>query len=118
MPKYSGKIGFAKQSETSPGVWEDEIIERNYRGDILRNTYRWDTSDKLNDDLNITNSISIVADSFLLENAYAIRYVTMLGARWEGGSIDTSQPPRLILAVGGLYNGSTVEETGVPQDSM
>lgn len=104
MPKYSGLIGFAKSEDRGDGVWEDKIIEKKYRGDILQNRYRWDTHDKVNDDFNITNSLSIVSDSFLLDNAYAIRYVTLLGARWEINSLEV-KPPRLLLYIGGLYNG-------------
>lgn len=104
MPKYSGLIGFAKSTDHGDGVWEDEIIEKKYRGDILQNRHRWDTHDKVNDDFNITNSLSIISDSFLIDNAYAIKYVTMLGTRWEVNSLEIKSP-RLILYIGGLYNG-------------
>lgn len=62
MAKFYGKIGYAVRMEIRPGVWDDEITEREYFGDLLRNTSRYQTSDKLNDDVNISNEISIVAD--------------------------------------------------------
>jgi len=41
MAKYYGVIGYAIQKETAPGVWEDTIIEKNYRGDVILNQQRW-----------------------------------------------------------------------------
>ena len=49
MAKFYGKIGYAVRMEIRPGVWDDEITEREYFGDLLRNTSRYQTSDKLND---------------------------------------------------------------------
>lgn len=41
MAKYYGKIGFCVTAESAPGVWaEDEIEERNYYGELTRNTRR------------------------------------------------------------------------------
>lgn len=109
MPKYAGKIGFAKQVEVAPGVWDDSIVERTYRGDILRNTNRWETRDKVNEDFNISNSVSVVADSFIYENSYAMKYLTLHGVRWSIGSFE-EKPPRLIINIGGLYNGPEPED--------
>ena len=64
MTKFFGKIGYAMTQETKPGVWTDQIIEHEYYGDLLRNSYRFQTSDKVNDDVSIANEFSIIADSF------------------------------------------------------
>ena len=53
--KYYGQIGFADTVETVPGVWSNQIFERNYYGDLVRNTRRLSSSDKVNDDINISN---------------------------------------------------------------
>ena len=55
MTKFFGKIGYAMTQETKPGVWTDQIIEHEYYGDLLRNSYRFQTSDKVNDDVLIAN---------------------------------------------------------------
>ena len=104
MAKYYGAIGFATNIETSPGVWEDQVTERQYFGDLIRNTRRLQTADKLNDDIMITNQISIVGDPYIFDNIYAMRYATFGKARWKITSVDV-QYPRLILEIGGLYNG-------------
>lgn len=104
MAKYYGAIGFATNIETSPGVWEDQITERQYFGDLIRNTRRLQTADKLNDDISISNQISIVGDPYIQENIYAMRYVTFGRAKWKISSVEV-QYPRLILEIGGLYNG-------------
>lgn len=103
--KYYGKIGYVDSVETSPGVWtESKVIERFYTGDIIRNTRRRDSGEHLNDDININNEISIVADSFANQNFHLLRYAEWMGTRWKITNVDV-QPPRLILSLGGVYNG-------------
>ena len=103
MPKFYGAVGYAETVETSPGVWEEQITERNYYGDVIRNTRRLQSADKVNDDINISNEISIVADPYANDHFYAIRYVVFQGAKWKVSNVDV-QYPRLILSLGGLYN--------------
>ena len=105
MAKWFGVIGYAETVETSPGVWKEQITERNYYGDILRNNSRWTTSsDSTNDDLNVNNQISILADPFAYQNFHSMKYVEFMGTRWKIGSAEV-QYPRLILTIGGVYNG-------------
>lgn len=104
MAKFYGKIGFADTVETSPGVWTEKIVERNYFGDIIRNTRRLQSSDQLNDDINISNEISIVADPYANQNFHSMRYVEFMGAKWKITNVEVRHP-RLILTVGGVYNG-------------
>ena len=103
MPKFYGAVGYAKTVETSPGVSVEQITERNYYGDVIRNTRRLQSADKVNDDINISNEISIVADPYANDHFYAIRYVVFQGAKWKVSNVDV-QYPRLILSLGGLYN--------------
>lgn len=103
MGKWFGKIGYAVTEEKTPGVYAEQITERNYYGDIHRNTRRLQTSDKLNDDINVANEISIVADPFARENFHAMRYAEFMGARWKISSVEV-QYPRLLLSLGGVYN--------------
>lgn len=104
MPKFCGVIGFAMMVETSPGVYSEEISERVYYGDIIRNIRRLQSTDKVNDDINVTNEISIIADPYARQNMYMMRYVVYMNAKWKVSSVDV-QYPRLILSLGGLYNG-------------
>lgn len=104
MAKFFGPIGFAEQAETTPGVWEEVITERYYYGDLIRNVRRLQSSDKVNDDINVSNEISIVADPFANENFHSMRYVEFMGAKWKITSVEV-QYPRLILTMGGVYNG-------------
>ena len=104
MAKWFGKIGFATTVETTPGVWEEQIVPREYYGDVVRNTRRLQSSsEKLNDDINISNQLSIVADPYANENFHAIRYAEFMGAKWKISSVEV-QYPRLILELGGVYN--------------
>lgn len=104
MTKFCGKVGYAKSEQTSPGVWVEKICERTYMGDVVRNSYRWANSENLNDNFEVNNSVSILADTFAYENLPAIRYVKWMGAYWTVTSVDV-QRPRLTLNLGGVYDG-------------
>lgn len=104
MAKFYGKIGYTELKETIPGIWEEQIIEREYRGDLIRNTRRMQTAETLNDDINISNEISIVADPYANQNFHSMRYVEFMGIKWKISNVDV-QYPRLILSIGGIYNG-------------
>lgn len=106
MAKWYGVIGYAESVQQTPGNWVDEITERKYSGDVIRNSSRWSTtSDSTNDDLNINNQISIIADQFAYQNFHTMKYVEFMGVKWKIASVDASQRPRLILMLGGVYNG-------------
>ena len=105
MAKYYGAIGYAEQIENRPGVYKDQITERMYYGDLIRNTSRrLESSGNLNDDINISNEISIVADQFAYQNFHLMKYIVFMGTKWKISNIEV-QHPRLILTTGGLYNG-------------
>lgn len=103
MAKFYGAIGYAETVETTPGVWKEQIAEHYYYGDLIRNTRRLQTADQLNDNINVANEISIVADPFAINNFHSMRYVEFMGAKWKISSVEVRHP-RLILTVGGLYN--------------
>lgn len=104
MAKFYGKIGYAMTKETTPGVWVEEIVERSYYGDVIRNIRRLQGSENLNDDINVSNEISIVADAFANQNFHSMRYVEYMGAKWKVSSVEVKYP-RLILNIGVVYNG-------------
>lgn len=105
MAKWHGVIGCIKTEETSPGIWTPIVIERKYTGDLLRDTNRWTPSkDGTNDDLNVNHQISIVADPFANQNCHSMKYVEFMGTKWKITSIEVKFP-RLILSIGGVYNG-------------
>ena len=104
MAKFYGPIGYALSEETSPGVWTDVIIEKNYRGDVVLDQRRWQSADKLNDDLNVDNSISIVGDKYAYQNFGNMKYIVWDGNPWKIQSLSINRP-RIILQIGGVYNG-------------
>ena len=104
MAKFYGKVGFIIPEETNPGVFVEKAKERPYTGDFLRMSSRWDNSENLNDNLSLGNRVSFVADPFAFEHFSAIKYVKFGGAKWEVSSVEVSFP-RLILSIGGVYNG-------------
>ena len=105
MAKWFGIVGYIETVETTPGVWTEQITEREYFGDVISNNTRWSaTSDSTNDDLNVNHRISIVADPFAYEQTHALKYLEFMGAKWKITSVEV-QRPRLLLTIGGVYNG-------------
>ena len=105
MAKFSGPIGYAMKIEQRPGFYTDRIEEHNHMGDIIQNSARWtNSSDSTNDDLVLNHQISILADPFARDNFHAMKYVRLMGTNWKITSVRV-QYPRLILTIGGVYNG-------------
>jgi hypothetical protein len=104
MAKFYGKVGYITQEEISPGNWVDVAVEHNYRGDILQNARSWQVTEEKNDDLTVSNQISIVADIFAYNNLSTIRYVDWLGVRWKVTRVEIKRP-RLVLTLWEVYNG-------------
>lgn len=106
MAKFYGKVGYSSgKTQVKMGVWKETIVERPHYGDVVRNSRRLVPSQsELNPDISVGNSISIMADPFALEHFFAIRYVEWGGALWTVENVDVERP-RLILRLGGVYNG-------------
>ena len=104
MAKFHGAIGYALLEESSPGVWIDTIIEKNYRGDIILDQRRFQSSENLNDNINIDNSISILADAYAYENLGFMKYIVWNNVAWKIQSFSINRP-RIVLQIGGVYNG-------------
>ena len=106
MARWYGKIGYVNTVETpeGSGVWVETPIEKEYAGDLNRNHKRYEGSNNLNDNITLQNEISIVCDPYAIENFQFIRYAEIMGTMWKVTSVDV-QYPRLILSIGGVYNG-------------
>lgn len=104
MPRFYGEVGFLVTTEKARGVFVPEHVKRMYSGDIIRMTSQWENGEGLNDDLRLGNRISLVGDPFAYEHFSSIKYVKFGGASWKVNSVEVSYP-RLILSIGGVYNG-------------
>ena len=103
MAKFYGEIGYAETVKVSPGVYEETITKRNYYGELVRNTRTLQTTDQVNDNINVANEISILADPYANNHFHDMRYVEFMGAKWKIKNVEV-RPPRLILTIGGVYN--------------
>lgn len=110
MAKFYGAIGYARPVESSPGVWIDTVIEKNYRGDIILDQRRLQPSDNLNDNINIDNSISILADTYAYENIGFMKYIIWNKVAWKIQSFIINRP-RIVIQIGGVYNGERPTES-------
>ena len=110
MAKFYGPIGFGITTETAPGVWTPSIEEREYSGDVLQNYRKTSPGESTNDDLDVSNRVSILADPYAMNHFHTIKYVKWLGAYWKVPNVEV-RFPRLILTIGGVYNGETVAST-------
>lgn len=105
MAKFHGIIGYGETVEKSPGVYGDLITERECFGETIRNSKRYQSVDKVNDNINISNEISIIADTYARNYFHLMRYIKFDGSdsKWKIESVEI-QYPRFILNVGGVYN--------------
>lgn len=107
--KFYGIVAYAITEEVVPGKWKDIIVEKKYRGDVTRVSRRLQTAEVI-DDIQVRNEIRIVADAFAYQNFQSIRYIDWMGTKWKVNSV-TVDRPRLVLEIGGEYNGSTGPQT-------
>lgn len=107
MARFFGAVGFAEENvEIRPGVFVDVIVEHSYKGDVVRNSRRFQDGFTIVDGIFLDNDILIVANTYANEHVDAMRYVVWRGKRWEISSVEI-QRPRLRLRLGGVYNGPT-----------
>lgn len=111
MAKFHGAIGFGESMEIADGVWDDVITEREYYGDVTRNSITLQNGQMVNNDLTVGNSISIIADAYAGERFFAIRYVEWAGTLWTLSDIIVERP-RLLLRLGGVYHGPKASTSG------
>lgn len=107
--KFYDVVGYGQSVENPPdsGVWEDQITEYSYYGDVIRNSRRLEPGENLNPNISVGNSISIVADEYAIEHFFAIRYIRWAGALWTVTNVEVKSP-RLVLSLGSVYNGPTL----------
>lgn len=103
MGKFHGYIGFTEQYELRPGVWDDRIVEKECFGNTLSASFMNTSSSEVNDNLKLDNRISIIGNTYTLENFRFMKYITYMGVKWAITKVDV-QYPRLVLTIGGVYN--------------
>lgn len=113
MARFHGKVGYGENVKTAPGVFELQITERAYFGDVVRQTRTLESGEKVLSDIRVGNSISVVADAYAFNHFIAIQYVEWMGGLWVVEEA-TVQAPRLILRLGGVYNGPKAGAPGPP----
>jgi hypothetical protein len=102
--KWYGRIGYATATEKTPGVWVDTIEVRYYTGDIIRNNRIFSNSNSVNGEIKVSNQISVLSDPYIIDNFYNIRYAEFMGTLFCVTNVEV-QYPRLLLTLGGVYNG-------------
>lgn len=106
--RYSGKIGYASQSEVSPGVWEDTISEIAKLGKVEQRTEALSSQGSVLPEYRTTTSVSVLCDGVLKENYENLRYISYMGKNWAIASA-VMQWPQLVIYIGEVYNGPTAE---------
>ena len=108
MARFYGEVGYGESIEdpVGSGTFKDVITEQAYYGDVIRNTRALQVGEKVNDDISIGNSISIVADEYAIAHIFAIKYLRWAGVLWTVTNVEVRHP-RLILSIGKVYNGPT-----------
>ena len=105
MAKFAGLVGYVTQKESTAGVWLPETVERKMHGDVIRAASSFNANEKVNEDIILQQRISLVGDPYAFENFTALKYVTYLGVKWKVLSIDVTSRPRIVVTIGGVWNG-------------
>lgn len=105
--KFYGSVGFVDKVEKRPGVFVTEPVEHQYSGDVLRRSIRYQSGQSVNDSITPSQQISILADPYARNHVGSMKYVKWMGTAWKISEISVEYP-RLILTLGGVYNGATV----------
>ena len=104
MAKFAGLVGYGVQVETSPGIWENEERTLVMKGDLIRQNVDIRGNDKINGDIALGHRLSLIGDAYAFDNYFNMKWVEIDGRKWTVASIEV-QRPRLIVGIGGLYNG-------------
>lgn len=106
MAKFVGAIGYGEEKETpaNSGVYILDIVEKKVVGDLIRNARKLEDGESVNPDMTLQNSVSILADPYAMNHFFAIRYIKWSGSYWFVTNVQVDRP-RLILRMGGVYNG-------------
>lgn len=90
MARFFGEVGYGESVETplESGVWLDVITEFSYQGDVIRNTRQLESGEKVNGNIAVQNSISVVADQYAIEHFFDIKYVRWAGVLWTVSAVE------------------------------
>lgn len=108
--RFHCKIGFfIDPVETEPGIWTPVVVEKPYYGETVKMGWNYSQiQDSTNTDIKISNTVSIVMDTYCSHNYPKIAYVIIDGIKWSVSSINDIEYPRLKFTLGGLYNAETI----------
>lgn len=106
MARWHGRVGYGEsiESESGSGIFIDEITEKLYYGDVVRNNRNFIPGENISSDISVSNLISILGDEYANDHLFAIRFVEWAGAVWTVTNVEV-QRPRLLLTLGEVYNG-------------
>lgn len=106
--RISCEVGFAEVTQTSPGVYEEIIHYRKYKGDLYRYAHRVSESNSVNGQITLNNTLQLVGDNYIFDHLGYIRcaklYIGGIPQSWEVTNVEI-QERRIILTIGGIYVG-------------
>lgn len=104
MARFTGLVGYVTQEEKVPGVWSQVETQRMMKGDVISQSSHSQNGDKLNSDITLNQRVSLLGDLYAFNNYYNLKWIKIHGRKWTVSSVEI-QRPRIIVAVGGLWNG-------------
>lgn len=104
MTKFSGLVGYVTQKETVPGVWSTDETPKSMKGDVIRLSSSSQNGDKINSDVTLGHRVSLIGDAYAFDNYHILKWIELNGRKWKVTSVEL-QRPRVIVTLGGLWNG-------------
>ena len=102
MAKFSGRIGFGFEREVSRGVYDLEIVERRYFGEVERDILERVAGQTVLGESKTGNSFNIVADGYARLNFWDMKYVFWNGMYWDIRQVELLSRPRMRVRIGGV----------------
>lgn len=104
MTRFAGLVCYGEQVETSPGIWETVEKQVVMKGDVMRQNSNNTNNGSINNDIKLSHRVSIIGDPYAFDNYFNIKWVYIDGRKWGVESVEI-QRPRIIVSLGGLWNG-------------
>ena len=112
--KYHGYIAFSTEVfDDNTGVTIEQMTRREYYGEVIRDSKSNENNNQIVDGFTLSNEFSVIADAFMREHFYKMRYLEWQGVKWKIKSA-TNDPdrPRIKIHVGEVYNDTNHDEGG------
>jgi hypothetical protein len=105
MSRFSGLLGFVRTELSDGGIYNEVSTEIKAKGTFRKISSRVYSEQEVNASVRLANEISVIGNNEIFNHLNSLKYVVWKGTKWSVTTI-TLEPPRVIIVLGGVYNGN------------